>query len=156
MASNSSMKMIAGAFFSASSKALRRLLSDSPANLLMISGPERKQNACSDKNTSFLNLKSIQISCLSSSEIGPGWECGNICLLSHSPYQQLSQGSHQARIKGSQGAQYTYLSWAERYEDGDSRCCGTSGQSRSNTSWTPTGAEISFQHHFSEISFSKR
>ena len=90
--------------------------------------------------------KSIRISCLSSSETGPGWECGNICLLSHSPYQQLSQGSHQARIKGCQGAQYTYLSWAERYEDGDSRCCGTSGQSRSSTRWTPT----------SEISFSKR
>lgn len=50
MASNSSMKMIAGAFFSASSKALRRLLSDSPANLLMISGPESINNECNDKN----------------------------------------------------------------------------------------------------------
>ena len=39
MASNSSMKIIAGEFFSASSKAFRRLLSDSPASLLMISGP---------------------------------------------------------------------------------------------------------------------
>mmetsp|Transcript_176846 Transcript_176846/g.430217 ORF Transcript_176846/g.430217 Transcript_176846/m.430217 type:complete len:230 (-) Transcript_176846:665-1354(-) len=35
----SSMKMIEGAFFSASSKAFRRLLSDSPAILDMISGP---------------------------------------------------------------------------------------------------------------------
>lgn len=33
------MKMIAGAFFSASSNALRRLLSDSPASFDMISGP---------------------------------------------------------------------------------------------------------------------
>jgi len=33
------MKIIAGAFFSASSKALRRLLSDSPASLDIISGP---------------------------------------------------------------------------------------------------------------------
>jgi hypothetical protein len=33
------MKMMAGAFFSASSNALRRLLSDSPAILDMISGP---------------------------------------------------------------------------------------------------------------------
>mmetsp|Transcript_17400 Transcript_17400/g.55889 ORF Transcript_17400/g.55889 Transcript_17400/m.55889 type:complete len:294 (+) Transcript_17400:973-1854(+) len=42
----SSMKMMAGAFFSASSKALRRLLSDSPASLDMISGPLiRKKNA---------------------------------------------------------------------------------------------------------------
>lgn len=40
MASSSSMKMIAGAFFSASSKAFLRLLSDSPASLLMISGPK--------------------------------------------------------------------------------------------------------------------
>mmetsp|Transcript_28921 Transcript_28921/g.62302 ORF Transcript_28921/g.62302 Transcript_28921/m.62302 type:complete len:272 (-) Transcript_28921:578-1393(-) len=39
MESISSMKMIAGAFFSASSKALRRLDSDSPAILDMISGP---------------------------------------------------------------------------------------------------------------------
>uniref|UniRef100_A0A6B0UY97 Putative conserved secreted protein n=1 Tax=Ixodes ricinus TaxID=34613 RepID=A0A6B0UY97_IXORI len=39
MASSSSMKMMEGEFFSASSKALRRLLSDSPASLLMISGP---------------------------------------------------------------------------------------------------------------------
>ena len=40
------MKMIAGEFFSASSKALRRLLSDSPASLLMISGPlMRKKKA---------------------------------------------------------------------------------------------------------------
>mmetsp|Transcript_25488 Transcript_25488/g.53020 ORF Transcript_25488/g.53020 Transcript_25488/m.53020 type:complete len:306 (+) Transcript_25488:815-1732(+) len=42
----SSMKMMAGAFFSASSNALRRLLSLSPAILLMISGPLiRKKNA---------------------------------------------------------------------------------------------------------------
>ena len=42
----SSIKMIAGAFFSASSNALRRLLSDSPAILLMISGPLiKKKNA---------------------------------------------------------------------------------------------------------------
>lgn len=42
----SSMKMMAGAFFSASSKALRKLLSDSPASLDMISGPlMRKKNA---------------------------------------------------------------------------------------------------------------
>lgn len=39
MASSSSMKMIAGEFFSASSKAFLRLDSDSPASLLMISGP---------------------------------------------------------------------------------------------------------------------
>ena len=40
------MKIIAGAFFSASSNALRRLLSDSPASLLIISGPlMRKKNA---------------------------------------------------------------------------------------------------------------
>eukprot|EP00001_Collodictyon_triciliatum_P053014 09460_2 len=39
MESTSSIKMIDGAFFSASSKALRRLLSDSPAILDMISGP---------------------------------------------------------------------------------------------------------------------
>ena len=40
------MKMIAGAFFSASSKALRRFDSDSPASLDMISGPlMRKKNA---------------------------------------------------------------------------------------------------------------
>ncbi|KAJ7062696.1 cell division control protein 48 [Mycena amicta] len=42
----SSMKMIAGEFFSASSNALRRLLSLSPAILLMISGPlMRKKKA---------------------------------------------------------------------------------------------------------------
>ena len=35
----SSMKMMEGAFFSASSKALRRLVSDSPASLDMTSGP---------------------------------------------------------------------------------------------------------------------
>jgi len=46
IASSSSMKIIAGAFFSASSKAFLRLLSDSPANLLIISGPlMRKKNA---------------------------------------------------------------------------------------------------------------
>ena len=39
MESNSSMKMMAGAFFSASSKAFLKLDSDSPANLDMISGP---------------------------------------------------------------------------------------------------------------------
>ena len=40
------MKMIAGEFFSASSKALRRLLSLSPASLDMISGPLiKKKNA---------------------------------------------------------------------------------------------------------------
>mmetsp|Transcript_28922 Transcript_28922/g.62308 ORF Transcript_28922/g.62308 Transcript_28922/m.62308 type:complete len:312 (-) Transcript_28922:714-1649(-) len=43
MESISSMKMIAGAFFSASSKALRRLDSDSPASLDMISGPFSKK-----------------------------------------------------------------------------------------------------------------
>jgi hypothetical protein len=42
MASSSSMKIMAGAFFSASSKALRKLLSDSPASLLMISGPVQR------------------------------------------------------------------------------------------------------------------
>ena len=42
----SSMKMMAGEFFSASSKAFRRLLSLSPASLDMISGPlMRKKNA---------------------------------------------------------------------------------------------------------------
>ena len=46
MASNSSMKMMAGLFFSASSKAFLKLLSDSPANLDMISGPlMRKKKA---------------------------------------------------------------------------------------------------------------
>mmetsp|Transcript_63553 Transcript_63553/g.132295 ORF Transcript_63553/g.132295 Transcript_63553/m.132295 type:complete len:306 (-) Transcript_63553:625-1542(-) len=46
MESISSMKMMAGAFFSASSKALRRLASLSPAILDMISGPlMRKKNA---------------------------------------------------------------------------------------------------------------
>jgi hypothetical protein len=46
MESISSMKMIAGEFFSASSNALRRLLSDSPAIFDMISGPlMRKKNA---------------------------------------------------------------------------------------------------------------
>lgn len=46
IASSSSMKMMAGALFSASSKAFLRLLSDSPASLLMISGPAQKsQNA---------------------------------------------------------------------------------------------------------------
>ena len=39
MESISSMKMMAGEFFSASSKAFRRLLSLSPASLDMISGP---------------------------------------------------------------------------------------------------------------------
>ena len=40
------MKMMAGAFFSASSNALRRLASDSPAILDMISGPlMRKKKA---------------------------------------------------------------------------------------------------------------
>ena len=40
------MKMIAGEFFSASSNAFLKLLSDSPASLLMISGPLiRKKNA---------------------------------------------------------------------------------------------------------------
>ena len=44
--STSSMKMIAGEFFSASSKALRRFDSDSPASLDIISGPLiRKKNA---------------------------------------------------------------------------------------------------------------
>ena len=41
MASNSSMKMMAGAFFSASSKAFRKLDSDSPANLDIISEKQR-------------------------------------------------------------------------------------------------------------------
>mmetsp|Transcript_10965 Transcript_10965/g.22855 ORF Transcript_10965/g.22855 Transcript_10965/m.22855 type:complete len:281 (-) Transcript_10965:844-1686(-) len=46
MESISSMKMMAGEFFSASSNALRRLLSDSPASLDMISGPlMRKKKA---------------------------------------------------------------------------------------------------------------
>ena len=46
MASSSSINIIAGEFFSASSKAFLKLLSDSPANLLMISGPLiRKKNA---------------------------------------------------------------------------------------------------------------
>mmetsp|Transcript_2414 Transcript_2414/g.4917 ORF Transcript_2414/g.4917 Transcript_2414/m.4917 type:complete len:262 (-) Transcript_2414:589-1374(-) len=46
MESISSMKMMAGAFFSASSKAFRRFFSDSPAILDMISGPlMRKKKA---------------------------------------------------------------------------------------------------------------
>lgn len=94
------------------------------ANLLMISG--YKQIECMT-NISTSISETIRISCLSSSETGPGWECGNICLLSHSPYQQLSQGSHQARIKGCQRLNTLISDWAERYEDGD-RCCGTSGR----------------------------
>lgn len=39
IASSSSMKIMAGAFFSASSNAFLKLLSDSPASLLIISGP---------------------------------------------------------------------------------------------------------------------
>ena len=54
MESISSMKMIAGAFFSASSKALRRFDSDSPAILDMISGPlMRKKNAPVSLATAF-------------------------------------------------------------------------------------------------------
>lgn len=46
IASNSSINIIEGEFLSASSKAFRKLLSDSPASLLMISGPLiRKKNA---------------------------------------------------------------------------------------------------------------
>ena len=46
MESISSMKMMAGEFFSASSNAFRRLLSLSPASFDMISGPLiRKKNA---------------------------------------------------------------------------------------------------------------
>ena len=58
IASNSSMKMIAGAFFSASSNALRRLLSDSPASLLIISGPLiRKKKA----PVSFAKARDINV-----------------------------------------------------------------------------------------------
>ncbi len=44
IASNSSMKRIAGEFFSHSSNALRKLDSDSPASLLIISGPAERQD----------------------------------------------------------------------------------------------------------------
>ena len=49
MESSSSMKMIAGEFFCAVSNATRNLYSDSPANMLMISGPliRKKQQAAS-------------------------------------------------------------------------------------------------------------
>mmetsp|Transcript_4994 Transcript_4994/g.18588 ORF Transcript_4994/g.18588 Transcript_4994/m.18588 type:complete len:302 (+) Transcript_4994:1743-2648(+) len=58
MESISSMKMIAGAFFSASSKALRRLDSDSPASLDMISGPlMRKKKA----PVSFATARAIKV-----------------------------------------------------------------------------------------------
>ena len=57
MASNSSMKMMAGEFFSASSKAFRRLLSDSPASLLMISGPEHAKT----KRNQMLRISSTQL-----------------------------------------------------------------------------------------------
>ena len=46
IASSSSINIIDGAFFSAVSNALRKLLSDSPASLLIISGPFiKKKNA---------------------------------------------------------------------------------------------------------------
>mmetsp|Transcript_28128 Transcript_28128/g.48167 ORF Transcript_28128/g.48167 Transcript_28128/m.48167 type:complete len:220 (+) Transcript_28128:1798-2457(+) len=54
----SSMKMIAGAFFSASSKALRKLDSDSPAILDIISGPLiKKKNA----PVSFATARAISV-----------------------------------------------------------------------------------------------
>mmetsp|Transcript_5359 Transcript_5359/g.16900 ORF Transcript_5359/g.16900 Transcript_5359/m.16900 type:complete len:306 (-) Transcript_5359:660-1577(-) len=54
----SSMKMIAGEFFSASSKALRKLDSDSPAILDMISGPLiKKKNA----PVSFATARAISV-----------------------------------------------------------------------------------------------
>lgn len=54
IASNSSIKMMAGEFFSASSNALRRLLSDSPASLLIISGPEKMPTTMNDKHVIFM------------------------------------------------------------------------------------------------------
>ena len=52
------MKMMAGEFFSASSNAFRRLLSDSPAILLIISGPlMRKKNA----PVSFATARAISV-----------------------------------------------------------------------------------------------
>lgn len=58
MASISSMKIMAGLFFSASSKALRKLLSLSPAILLIISGPlMRKKNA----PVSFATARAISV-----------------------------------------------------------------------------------------------
>ena len=57
MASNSSMKIIAGEFFSASSKAFRRLLSDSPASLLMISGPTAQMHT-----SCYVNIWVIPVS----------------------------------------------------------------------------------------------
>ena len=58
IASISSMKMIAGEFFSASSKALRRFDSDSPASFDMISGPLiRKKKA----PVSFATARAISV-----------------------------------------------------------------------------------------------
>merc|ERR1719275_277722 len=58
MESSSSMKMMAGEFFSASSKAFLRLLSLSPASLLMISGPlMRKKKA----PVSFATARAIRV-----------------------------------------------------------------------------------------------
>ncbi len=58
IASNSSMKIIDGEFFSASSKAFLKFDSDSPANLLIISGPLiRKKNA----PVSFATARAIKV-----------------------------------------------------------------------------------------------
>lgn len=54
IASSSSIKMMAGAFFSASSKAFLRLLSLSPASLLMISGPKMETSILfSEESTAY-------------------------------------------------------------------------------------------------------
>lgn len=57
----SSMKMIAGEFFSASSKALRRLLSDSPASLDMISGPLIKKKKAPVSLATALAIKVLPV-----------------------------------------------------------------------------------------------
>lgn len=61
IASTSSMKMIAGEFFSASSNAFLRLLSDSPANLLIISGPLIKKKKAPVSLATALAIKVLPV-----------------------------------------------------------------------------------------------
>ena len=55
MESISSMKMMAGAFFSASSNAFLRLLSDSPASFDMISGPLIRKKKAPGKQQALMS-----------------------------------------------------------------------------------------------------
>jgi hypothetical protein len=55
MESISSMKMMAGAFFSASSNAFLRLLSDSPASFDMISGPLMRKKKAPGRQQALLS-----------------------------------------------------------------------------------------------------